>query len=495
MGIPVYFKTLIEDYNDLCLPNTTDLTIDNLFFDLNCLIHPCCHGLTDESEMFIKILDSIHKIVNIANPIKLVFIAIDGPCPKPKMIQQRLRRFKSAKEKKEWDTNKITPGTDFMENLENYLLKNIKIKQKLIFSGSNEPGEGEHKIYDYIRQTKPGNNWFNWVNCVYGLDADLIMLSLISDAKIYLLRETTEYRIEGIESEFVYLDIAKLKRCIISNIKPKTYNLDDKTLLNDYIFICFILGNDFIQHTPSINLRYDGLNVLMDVYKRLCDKYFGNFYLTDLNDKDILNIDALKLFIQELSLNEEKRIKNILKIRNHQERKYTQILKYSSDADREKLMYHKPILFRTKEKQIFNDMKYWKTNYYMEMIFHKCYSPPYESVLKEKIDDMCNNYLQSLLWCIHYYLRGCISWRFSYNYYTAPCLSDLNEHIKTIDSINIIRDDMPYTPTEQLKMVLPVESHYLIREKIDSSLYTTDVKECHILKRYDWESYPLLPNL
>ena len=254
MGIPVYFKTLIEDYNDLCLPHTRKLTIDNLYFDLNCLIHPCCHGLTDETEMYENILDNIHKIVNIVKPNDMVYIAIDGPCPKPKMIQQRLRRFKSAKEKKEWDSNKITPGTEFMENLENYLLKKLNINQKLIFSSSNEPGEGEHKIYNYIRKYKPNNN------CVYGLDADLIMLSLISDSKIYLLRETTEYRIEGFETEFVYLDISKLKRCIISNIKPKVYNLDDKTLLNDYIFICFFLGNDFIQHTPTVNLRYEVLS-------------------------------------------------------------------------------------------------------------------------------------------------------------------------------------------------------------------------------------------
>ena len=122
MGIPVYFKTLIEDYNDLCLPHTRKLTIDNLYFDLNCLIHPCCHGLTDETEMYENILDNIHKIVNIVKPNDMVYIAIDGPCPKPKMIQQRLRRFKSAKEKKEWDTNKITPGTEFMENLEKCII-------------------------------------------------------------------------------------------------------------------------------------------------------------------------------------------------------------------------------------------------------------------------------------------------------------------------------------------------------------------------------------
>ena len=131
----------------------------------------------------------------------------------------------------------------------------------------------------------------------------------------------------------------------------------------------------------------------------------------------------------------------------------------------------------------------------MEMIFHKCYSPAYEDILKEKIEDMCNNYLQSLYWCIHYYLRGCIAWRFSYNYYVAPNFFHLNEFIKNIDKIEIKRDDKPYTPLEQLKMVLPVESHNLIRDKVDSSLYTTDAEECHILKRYLWESFPLLPDL
>ena len=89
---------------------------------------------------------------------------------------------------------------------------------------------------------------------------------------------------------------------------------------------------------------------------------------------------------------------------------------------------------------------------------------------------MCYNYLQSLYWCIHYYLRGCIAWRFSYDYYVAPTFSHLNEFIKNIDKIEIERDDKPYTHIEQLKMVLPVESHDLIRDKVDSSLYILMLK-------------------
>ena len=98
MGIPVFFKTLIEDYNHICFDQNKNICIDNLYFDLNCLIHPCCKGLTDESEMHKKILESIHKIIDIVDPNETVYIAIDGPCPKPKMIQQRYRRYKSISE-------------------------------------------------------------------------------------------------------------------------------------------------------------------------------------------------------------------------------------------------------------------------------------------------------------------------------------------------------------------------------------------------------------
>ena len=41
------------------------------------------------------------------------------------------------------------------------------------------------------------------------------------------------------------------------------------------IYSFVFLGNDFIGHTPTINLRHDGLEVLMDTYKSLCVKNLG----------------------------------------------------------------------------------------------------------------------------------------------------------------------------------------------------------------------------
>ena len=59
MGIPVYFKTLVSKYQDTILHKGKFNDIQSIFFDLNCLIHPCCRGLTDETEMIHKILYSI----------------------------------------------------------------------------------------------------------------------------------------------------------------------------------------------------------------------------------------------------------------------------------------------------------------------------------------------------------------------------------------------------------------------------------------------------
>ena len=49
MGIPVFFKTLITDYTHVIKPISSK-SIHNLFFDLNCLFHPCCAKVEDANE-------------------------------------------------------------------------------------------------------------------------------------------------------------------------------------------------------------------------------------------------------------------------------------------------------------------------------------------------------------------------------------------------------------------------------------------------------------
>eukprot|EP01090_Pellita_catalonica_P013737 TRINITY_DN3328_c0_g2_i1.p1 TRINITY_DN3328_c0_g2~~TRINITY_DN3328_c0_g2_i1.p1 ORF type:complete len:314 (-),score=34.81 TRINITY_DN3328_c0_g2_i1:486-1295(-) len=153
-------------------------------------------------------------------------MAIDGVAPRAKMNQQRSRRFKSiseaqdAKEQKarareellklgkelpeekssHFDSNVITPGTHFMKRVADglrwYVSERLNSDAgwkdvKIILSDATVPGEGEHKIMEYIRLHRAQSDYEpNVTHCIYGADADLIMLAIAThEPHFYILRE------------------------------------------------------------------------------------------------------------------------------------------------------------------------------------------------------------------------------------------------------------------------------------------------------------------
>lgn len=168
----------------------------------------------------------MNKLLSIACPRRLLYLAIDGPAPRAKLNQQRLRRFNAAydaqtknmfpdyaeenEEKQDirynyeckaekLDSNMITPGTPFMDRLSVAIRQWIAMTQQkpeysnltIIFSDAQTPGEGEHKIMHYIRAQRQTKGYDpNTSHCIHGLDADLIMLALAShEPNFYILRE------------------------------------------------------------------------------------------------------------------------------------------------------------------------------------------------------------------------------------------------------------------------------------------------------------------
>lgn len=178
------------DVIDTSQANPNGMEFDNLYLDMNGLIHPCCHpeggpAPSSEDEMIRNIFKYIDHVFCIVRPRKVIYLAVDGVAPRAKMNQQRARRFSSARDAKikveadrivreeciregrapppplkpHWDSNVITPGTPFMEKVMagiRYYInerltydpgwKNIKV----VLSTSGVPGEGEHKLMEYV---------------------------------------------------------------------------------------------------------------------------------------------------------------------------------------------------------------------------------------------------------------------------------------------------------------------------------------------------------
>lgn len=501
MGIPAYFRNIIRDYPSIITSIQNNIKIDYLLFDLNCAIHPCCRGETDELVMMKNVVDKIKECIHITNVQKKVYIAIDGPAPRTKMEQQRQRRLRSSQEEKIWDTNSITPGTNFMNTLSTYLDKELKkLNIPYILSDSNDPGEGEHKIMDYI-DTLPLNDTM----CVYGLDADLIMLSMIRDQPIYLLREKTEYNIEDMDDDYVYCNITLLKKHLIDTIKTPEIKLSDKSILYDYLVMCFFIGNDFIVSSPSINIRYNGIQTLLFIYNKLQQDYHGMFYLLDENRN--IHFQHFLMFLQKLSEMEDSNIKKIIYIRDKQERgimnRYRHIYKEykdpSSNLNDDKfddMKCHLPILEREKEKEVFAG-NYQKKYYLYNLYYTLLDSPEYKYVVEEDIKTISYDYIKSIYWTIQYYFKGCISWRWYYSHHIPPLLTDVYKLCTTFTSFDHLftEKDKPYSPLEQLSIVLPKTSHNLLptKENIYEDYYYPKETPLHgFLKRYLWECHPLL---
>ena len=477
MGIPVYFKTLINQYQDDILITEQIDNVEALFLDLNCLIHPCCRGETDEDIMIQKILDGITTLIEYSQVQRLVYIAIDGVAPKGKMKQQKMRRYKSILENKSWDTNAISPGTYFMNKLNDSLEKYNYKDLDIIKDNSNKRGEGEHKILQYIKTNEISKS------VIYGLDADLIMLSLSSrKPNIFLLRERTEYNIEQTESEYIYLHIDKLKEKIKGIFKVDTDNVID-----DYIFVCFLLGNDFMNNIPSINLRYDGHKLLIDTYLSLQKEYDGYFYLIDRSSQSLICFTFFKEYMERLSLQENK---HFLKQQSRRENQFRRIYsQYSSEFLELQRCIHKRdltmnLIHDFSKTKI--DDKYYEMINHLPILYYPNEKKELPNYLKEsKKSELSNDYFKSLLWTTHYYFKECIHWKWCSTYHRVPLLRDLSNYLNNTQTISIEKENESFTIEEQLNYILPHQSDHVHKYKINKKEY--ELRLDISFKRYLWE--------
>lgn len=262
MGIPSYFSYIVKNHPEIIQKyyNNSSFNVSNFYLDCNSIIYDSYAKLDpnilNEDTGSIIINNTISKIeeyIQLIQPQRRIIIAFDGVAPVAKLKQQRERRFKSwfqsdvvngmtndeCNKTTVWDKTAITPGTIFMRELNTRIRQHFSLNSKIIVSGlqiivsgSDEVGEGEHKIFKYIREHPEEhteeNNTF-----IYGLDSDLIMLSinhLYCCPNIYLFRETPHF-IQSISNELepnenYVLDISELSKNISYYMTTENSNMN-----------------------------------------------------------------------------------------------------------------------------------------------------------------------------------------------------------------------------------------------------------------------------
>jgi 5'-3' exonuclease len=248
MGIPYYFASLTKSHPGITEVVKKDkLQVDVLGIDFNCLIHRYLG-----SDPIKSVLDALEHILGVCRA-KKVFVAFDGLVPYGKIVQQRYRRFR-IKEAESFDKNQISPDTPYMRSLEQAIRDRFP---QIELSPTQVPGEGEHKIFQEIKKLPEDQRESI---CIYGLDADLILLSLFNHhlaPQITLLRESGEFNDPTLkEAEFSLLDIQKL-------ITQLPMDIEQYLVLS---VMCF--GNDFMPSLGIFSLREDGYGRAMEYYMK-----------------------------------------------------------------------------------------------------------------------------------------------------------------------------------------------------------------------------------
>ena len=516
MGIPAMFSYIVKNYPSIIKKYSKDiLKVDNLYLDCNSIIYDAYSKmefdkLTETVAVSIikRVIIKIDEYISLINPSKTVIIAFDGVAPVAKLEQQRSRRYKSwyqneiskiifKKEKEDvWNTTAITPGTNFMTELNSMVTEHFNTESysrlkvdKIFVSGSNKVGEGEHKIFNYIRVNP--NKHLTETTIIYGLDADLIMLSinhLPICPNIYLFRETPHF-IQSIDSSLepesnYYLDIPELTNAIISYMNnDRELTLEQqKNKVYDYIFLCFFLGNDFLPHFPAINIRTGGVDKMINAYKAT----IGN---TDeyITDGKIINWNNLRKVVSFLANLEEEFIIKEHRSRNNKER---YLLPENTPEEKYKKFESTPLYERDIEKFINPVKPNWQSRYYNGLF-------GLTKTDEDKISDIAVNYIQGLEWTMKYYSTGCPDWRWKYKYNYPPLLQDLIKHIPVFNK-SFVPEKTPNPVSEivQLCYVLPRSSLHLLPQKLYFELiskhdewYKGNCDYIWAYCKYFWESH------
>lgn len=435
MAIRYFYGRYIFDKFSHCIVSGFNLTFYAGCFDFNSLVHNNLNYVEENLDYYKnhnvqkvvidRTKENIKEIVANLKVNNTLLICTDGLVPQSKMNDQRARRYEFEEPIESINgfyRSSITPGTAFMKELRvemKSFLRKEPLAPEIIYSDDLVIGEGEQKIMHYFRQWAETNGKENYV--IYGLDADLILLCLLSPLKnIYIKRDEKNK----------YLNIDMLRKSIIKEFSHSENKSEN--IINDFIILTFFIGNDFIKRIPYFSDLRFGMDFLTDVYKdnNLC-----------LTKKGEIKYSELRRLFRILYKEED----NIM---SYAKRQKYDIHDYTDD---------------------------FSTDWY-----DRCFLPRNDKILKKlnleiyydesSIKGMVDNYIEMFYWIFSYYTKGMdsVSFNFCYNYLYPPLFREIYKMMdKTEDEYtnHTLGSVIPSIATQMI-YVLPPSLSELVEKKI-----------------------------
>lgn len=525
MGVPGFFSWLLKNKKKLgakgLILNELEKQIKWLMLDTNCLLHPCVANILEkykegmlnidynkdlrvqiEAHIWEKIKSCIDDMIDKIKP-EYLYVAIDGVAPMGKILQQRQRRYRFLFDKKiKLNTNvssindidecisktillqnginepiipissiELTPGTDYMERINKCMVKYMKELSergiKYIYSSYHDEGEGEHKILQYIKNNLTPSDSI----VIYGLDADLLFLSLGIgwDYNLYVMREKQVFVNKEVDlnevPDYNYVEIKQL-HLLISNLDIST---------EDFIVLCYLIGNDFLPGLLTIDVKKGGLDKIFRAWDNLKIK-LGLVTQYDENNniksqivhwdkscsKCTINWEILKGLFGELIWTEKYIWKNInrdnIMNQDNLEPDELEKLKFSKQNEKQELM-EKFILGETVNTDCLEKIQFNSSIEYYSYYFGITCMDIDKNIIKKLVQD----YINCIEWCIGYYLNKCPSWTFGYNFIIAPLIKDIINFFPSKCTFEY--NSRTLNPVEQLILAIPPQTYKYVIEK------------------------------
>lgn len=522
MGIPYYFYVLMKNYPRIVHTTVPAGRCSDFFMDFNGAIHNAVNQVStsfSEDAVLERTWDYLQECLRIANPSKMVHICTDGVAPIAKMNQQRKRRYISVWKNKKmggdapvWDRNAISPGTPFMSKLQAYMSRRIRDRDDLqthyYYSGADEAGEGEHKIF--ARIASMGGERHDGNVIIHGLDADLIMLSLISHKpRIFLMREPMgAYKDMATSDGFMFVEIDRLRSAIIADLRTHfkwpidagvendAYSSKACEIIDTYVTLCSVLGNDFLPHPVTLALKKNGYDALLHAAKHAWIACGGRPLVAENHD---INYPFLTEVFTRLADSEDADLWKC----NEEYLKRKPFENEDDPLDPYPLMYKDPlcnVVFASNPRK-------WRQFYYKHLFHTRMHDTTV-------ISTSCRLFVQGIAWVYRYYKRLAKDpeWYYPFNY--SPSLRDLANFMAGVSAADTARFTENFTvpatrgfvnPNVQLLCIMPRESAPVLPRKVAeimrdpkgmySHMFPVDYDIQTYMKTHLWECTPVLPAL